>query len=106
MLLINCPHCGERPEIEFHCGGEAHIARPLDPASLDDKQWAEFLFYRTNAKGVMAERWNHTHGCQRWFNALRHTVSDKILVTYRMGEKRPEINDGAMTDTSPGGATS
>ena len=25
MLLIPCPHCGERDETEFRCGGEAHI---------------------------------------------------------------------------------
>ena len=100
MLLIKCPHCGERPEIEFHCGGKAHIARPLDPSQLDDAQWAEFLFYRANTKGVMAERWNHLHGCQRWFNALRHTVSDEILVTYRMGEPRPAIDEAERTEAT------
>jgi sarcosine oxidase subunit delta len=46
MLLITCPHCGERPETEFRCGGEAHLVRPADPGLLDDAQWAEFLFYR------------------------------------------------------------
>ena len=51
MLLIRCPHCGPRPEIEFRCGGEAHIARPAEPSKLDDAQWAEFLFFRTNPKG-------------------------------------------------------
>ena len=107
MLLIKCPYCGERPELEFHCGGEAHIARPLDPAALDDAQWAEFLFYRANTKGVLAERWNHVHGCQRWFNALRDTVSDAFIETYRMGEPRPATGsaaapaDAATADTSP-----
>ena len=96
MLLINCPYCGERPELEFHCGGEAHIARPDDPSKLDDKEWAEFLFYRANTKGVIAERWNHVHGCQRWFNALRNTVSDKILITYKMGEPRPHLEEEAQ----------
>src|SRR5258708_4524326 len=27
MLLIACPYCGERPEIEFSYGGQAHLAR-------------------------------------------------------------------------------
>ena len=90
MLLIPCPWCGEREETEFRCGGEAHIARPADPSKLDDAAWAEFLFVRTNAKGVLAERWNHAHGCQRWFNALRETASDRIIQTYLMGEKRPD----------------
>ena len=91
MLLIACPHCGERPEIEFRCGGEAHIARPADPGAIDDAAWAGFLFYRTNPKGVHAERWLHAHGCGRWFNALRDTVSDRILATYAMGAPRPEV---------------
>ena len=36
MLLIPCPWCGEREETEFRCGGEAHIARPGQPAALSD----------------------------------------------------------------------
>jgi sarcosine oxidase subunit delta len=90
MLLITCPYCGPRAEIEFRCGGEAHIARPADRASLDDGAWAEYLFTRTNPKGIHAERWLHIHGCQRWFNAMRDTVSDRILQTYPMGEPRPD----------------
>ena len=89
MLLIRCPYCGTRPEIEFRGGGEAHIARPADPSRLDDAAWAEFLFFRTNPRGLHAERWMHAHGCQRWFNALRDTVSDRIRVTYKAGEPRP-----------------
>jgi sarcosine oxidase subunit delta len=90
MLLIDCPYCGPRPEIEFRAGGEAHIARPEDPALLDDRRWAEYLFFRTNPKGLHTERWLHAHGCQRWFNALRDTVTDRIQRTYRIGEPRPE----------------
>jgi len=92
MLLVTCPWCGARPETEFHCGGEAHIARPANADSLRDQQWAEFLYYRTNPKGAHAERWLHSHGCGRWFNALRDTASDAFLATYRPGEKRPEGN--------------
>ena len=62
MLIINCPWCGNRPEIEFRYGGEAHIARPADPSALSDQEWAEFLYNRTNTKGLHAERWRHTHG--------------------------------------------
>jgi sarcosine oxidase subunit delta len=95
MLLITCPHCGPRPEVEFRGGGEAHLARPADPSDMSDEAWAEFLFYRTNPKGVHAERWNHAHGCQRWFNALRDTVSDRILATYKAGEPRPALEENA-----------
>ena len=92
MLLIPCPYCGLRPEVEFHCGGEAHIARPPNPDVLDDAEWAEYLYVRTSAKGVHAERWMHDHGCRRWFNALRDTVSDAFLVTYEMGRPRPVLD--------------
>jgi len=89
MLLIDCPYCGPREEIEFHWGGEAHRSRPADPASLDDAGWAEYLFMRDNVKGVAAERWMHAAGCRRWFNVLRNTVSHEVLAVYRMGEPRP-----------------
>ena len=85
MLLIDCPYCGKRPETEFRCGGQAHVARPLKPVDETDEDWASFLFVRANPRGVHAERWNHAHGCQRWFNALRDTVSDRFVETYRMG---------------------
>ena len=89
MLLIACPWCGKRPENEFRYGGEAHIARPLDPASQDDAAWAEFLYLRSNPKGMHAERWRHIHGCGRFFNCVRDTVSDRISATYRPGETSP-----------------
>ena len=33
----------------------------------------------------------HDHGCRRWFNVMRNTVTDNIIKTYKMGEPRPEI---------------
>jgi len=99
MLLIRCPYCGPRPEIEFAYGGEAHIARPQKPALLDDEQWAEFLFLRSNAKGLHYERWRHIHGCARFFNAVRDTLSDRFLMTYEIGQPRPDL---AMLTQAPG----
>jgi sarcosine oxidase subunit delta len=100
MLLIRCPYCeAERPEIEFRYGGEAHIARPADPGAVDDDAWAGFLYMRTNPKGVHAERWRHVNGCARFFNALRDTVSDRIVATYKAGEPRPAIADASAGGT-------
>ena len=90
MLLIPCPFCGPRPELEFRYGGQAHIARPQNPAALDDHEWSEFLYLRDNTKGVHAERWRHIHGCARFFNMLRDTTTDRIVTTYKTGEPRPE----------------
>jgi sarcosine oxidase subunit delta len=90
MLLIRCPYCGERPELEFAYGGQAHLARPTDPAALSDQDWADYLYMRRNRKGVHAERWRHVHGCARFFNALRDTTTDQFLATYRVGEPQPK----------------
>jgi sarcosine oxidase, subunit delta len=90
MLLIHCPYCGPRPEVEFRGGGEAHIARPADPSQVTDEEWARFLFFRNNPKGRHLERWLHVHGCQRWFNARRDTVSDRFDKTYKVGERPGE----------------
>jgi sarcosine oxidase subunit delta len=46
---------------------------------------------RTNPKGLHAERWRHTSGCGRFFNAIRHTVTDKFVMTYKAGEPKPDI---------------
>ena len=91
MLLIPCPYCGHRPEVEFRYAGEAHIARPRDPMQHDDAQWADYLYMRTNPKGLHVERWRHIHGCARFFNCVRHTLSDKIIATYKAGAPRPDV---------------
>ena len=83
MLLIPCPWCGPRDEVEFRYGGQAGIAYPADPAALDDTAWAEYLFMRDNPKGWFTERWVHVHGCRRWFDVRRHTVSHEIEATAR-----------------------
>jgi len=90
MLLISCPWCGSRPEIEFRHGGEAHVTRPTDPQLVSDEEWADFLYNRANLKGIHAERWRHVHGCGRFFNCVRDTVTDRIISTYTPGESRPE----------------
>jgi sarcosine oxidase subunit delta len=95
MLMIRCPWCGDRAELEFRHGGEAHLARPADPAALDDAAWAEFLVVRHNARGWVRERWRHIHGCGRFFNALRHSRTDRIATTYRPDEPRPALPEDA-----------
>ena len=90
MLLIHCPYCeADRSELEFVYAGEAHIARPVNPSALNDEEWRNFLFIRSNSRGLHFERWRHLHGCGRYFNAARDTVSDKFLLTYKAGSARP-----------------
>ena len=89
MLKIACPWCGERDELEFAYGGQAHIAYPKNPHALADEEWAQYIFMRDNPKGVFHERWMHRHGCRRWFNLTRHTVTHEITAVYKPGKSSP-----------------
>ena len=89
MMLIECPWCGPRNETEYGYGGEAHVAYPSDPSALNDNEWAKFLFYRKNPKGLFAERWVHSAGCRRWFNAVRDTVTYEFKAVYKPDEPQP-----------------
>ena len=103
MLVINCPYCGERDQSEFSNGGEAHVARPKNPDTLDDKKWSEYVFIRLNPKGIFNERWVHTHGCRKWFNAIRNTSTDEILKVYKLNEEPPSIDEFDTTLKTPSG---
>ena len=71
---------------------------------MSDEQWADYLFMRSNPKGVHCERWRHVHGCGRWFNLARDTASDQILAVYHMGEPRPKIERTPATRPATGRA--
>lgn len=90
MLLIPCPYCGLRAETEFRYAGEAHLVRPANPDSVSDAAWTEYLFMRSNTRGRQRERWRHLHGCGRFFNVVRDTVTDRIERSYRVGETAPD----------------
>jgi len=91
MMRINCPYCGSRTEDEFHCGGQSHIVRPEDPASVSDEAWSAYLYERENPKGVHYERWCHRYGCGQWFNVARDLVSHEIHTVYAMTEPKPVV---------------
>jgi sarcosine oxidase subunit delta len=88
MLLIHCPYCEEmREEEEFSSAGQAHIERPLNPEKISDEQWAHYLFFRKNPRGLHHEMWLHAAGCRKYFNATRNTVTYQIMETYKMGQQ-------------------
>lgn len=95
MMLIPCPNCGPRNETEFEWGGEAHVAYPKDPSELSDTEWSRYLFYRKNPRGHHNERWVHSLGCRKWFNAVRDTVTYEFLASYRAGEQPPNLGKEA-----------
>ncbi|MEO3384755.1 sarcosine oxidase subunit delta [Mesorhizobium sp. CAU 1741] len=97
MLLIRCPYCEEeRPELEFRHAGEAHLVRPSSITKMSDEDFEGYFFIRQNPKGLVYERWRHLHGCARFFNAVRDTVTDKFVMTYKAGEKKPRLKGAAQ----------
>ena len=77
MLLIPCPHCGPRAQVEFSYGGDARRARPADDAGTD--AWFDFVYLRDNPRGTHREYWQHVAGCRAWIAVERDTVSHEIL---------------------------
>jgi len=86
MLRITCPYCGLRDQDEFRFGGEACIRRPENPEQATDAEWADYLFYRDNVKGLHLERWVHSFGCRQWFNVERDTVTHEIVRVFGTGQ--------------------
>ena len=68
------------------------VVRGLDlcQQAIGHLNFADYFFLRDNPKGLIFERWRHIHGCGRFFNAARDTISDKILLTYKAGEPMPD----------------
>jgi len=91
MQLIECPWCGPREEVDFSYGGQAHVPYPDNSAELSDVEWSQFVFFRENTKGAFRERWMHSAGCRRWFNAVRDTTTYRFLAVYTLDEKAPVI---------------
>lgn len=79
MLLIKCPWCGDRAQIEFSYGGDALVSRPNDPESVSAEDWCDYVYLRDNPRGAHTEYWQHVAGCRRWFKVRRDTLSHAIL---------------------------
>ena len=80
MILLNSSYLlNTSPRLR----GQAGVPYPSDPAALSDEEWARFLFFRDNPRGPFRERWVHTHGCRRWFELTRDTLTHEIHVQRR-----------------------
>ena len=77
MLLIPCPWCGARAQLEFTYGGDATVKRPAPGAPVAD--WVRFVYLRDNPAGPHDELWFHGAGCRRWFRVRRDTRTHEIL---------------------------
>jgi sarcosine oxidase, subunit delta len=89
MFVFSCPHCREkREEEEFAYTGEAFIARPIAPETIDDAAWGDYLFMRKNTKGWHWEMWSHATGCRKFFVVKRNTATHTIAGSWTLAEGR------------------
>ena len=94
MLLIPCPHCGERNESEFVNGGPVRVQRPDDPRALDDAAWVDWLTVVPNPMGPVREKWWHRLGCGAWFAVTRDTVTHAVVPDNGPLATPPEADHG------------
>jgi heterotetrameric sarcosine oxidase delta subunit len=91
MILIACPHCGERNSSEFTYIGEAAMAsRPMVAAGDAPGEWRRYLYEKRNPAGWTTEQWFHAAGCRKCIVAVRHTVSNDVCWTGLPGDDIPE----------------
>jgi heterotetrameric sarcosine oxidase delta subunit len=90
VLLIPCPWCGPRAQVEFTYGGDATVRRPGPDAP--EAAWVEYVYVRDNPAGPHHEWWLHGAGCRRWFRVRRDTRTHEILGSAPPGQ---ELRGGA-----------
>ena len=69
MLLIPCPHCGERDECEFAYGGHA-VDFPELQADLS--AWHHAIHLADISDDNVTEVWFHADGCECWILLQRN----------------------------------
>jgi methylglutamate dehydrogenase subunit B len=87
MMLIPCPWCGPRSQVEFSYGGDATLQRPAEDAS--EAAWVRYVYLRDNPQGPHDELWQHGAGCRGWFRVRRDTRTHDILGSTSIGEALP-----------------
>lgn len=88
MMLIPCPWCGPRSQVEFTYGGDAGVVRPADDAP--EAAWFDYVYLRDNPSGPHLELWLHSAGCRSWFKVRRDTRTHDILGSAAIGQTLPE----------------
>ena len=90
MMLISCPWCGPRSQIEFTYGGDATVKRPPDDAP--EAAWVDYVYLRQNPCGPHDELWLHSAGCRCWFKVRRDTRTHDIIGSARLDAALPGAN--------------
>jgi sarcosine oxidase subunit delta len=87
MMLIPCPWCGPRNQVEFTNGGDATVQRPAE--SSPESPWVEYVNQRDNPRGPHDELWLHAAGCRSWFKVRRDTRTHDIVASARIDQDLP-----------------
>ena len=82
MLLIDCPHCGPRAQVEFTY--ERTLDAVVQPDAAPEEAMAH-LFSRANPRGLDEEIWRHSFGCRGWLVMARDRVSHAIHAVRAIG---------------------
>ncbi len=78
MLLIRCPWCGDRPEVEFRYAGEAHVVRPADPRPSPTRPGPLSCTSAAIRAAAAANAGGTCMAAAQFFNALRDTATDRF----------------------------
>jgi sarcosine oxidase subunit delta len=92
MLRLTCPVCGiEADESWFHPGGEAGLRRVVaEGVEAGGEALADYLYMRQSPRGRSHELWLCRHGCGKWFEAVRDSVTQEIVEISRLGGAAPD----------------
>ena len=75
MLSVDCPHCGERAQVEFTYERTLDSIVTLGMAPEDAMRT---LYERSNPRDWDEELWRHSFGCRQWLVMKRHRISHTI----------------------------
>ena len=93
MLLIPCPWCGPRNQVEFTYGGDATLRRPAPDAP--EAAWVDYVYLRDNPCGPHDELWFHGAGCRSWFKVRRNTRTHDIIQSAAVNEMWGDSEDAS-----------
>jgi methylglutamate dehydrogenase subunit B len=96
-VIITCPYCGPRDQVEFAYQGDANRLRP-HPASTDQTAWNAYVYARANPLGDHREIWQHSGGCRMHIAIVRNTLTHVIL------DAKPVRPGGGPVENTPSAA--